>query len=71
MQVIGVAEPETAAIDPDAEARRIEHENEELIGQRLMNAGRSLALVGVWGVSGFCQRILVRLIAAKRIRKQC
>jgi hypothetical protein len=61
MQVIGVAEPETGAVDLQAELRLRQHENEDRIGRRLLTIGRAFEMGGVWGVNGLRQRILVSL----------
>ncbi len=59
MLVIGVAEPDSGATDLQAERRLKRQRNEEIIGERLLTAGRFLEIGGVWGVNGLRQRILV------------
>lgn len=60
MQVIGVAEPDNEVPDPQIEVRFRQQEDEDRIGQRLLNVGRILEIGGVWGVNGIRQRILVK-----------
>ena len=61
MQVIGVAEPENNTASKEAEREMAEqyeiYENET--GRYALEAGRMLSLIGVWGVHGTRQRLLV------------
>ncbi|KAB5575835.1 hypothetical protein GE09DRAFT_1053330 [Coniochaeta sp. 2T2.1] len=58
MQVIGVAEPEDVASEPQKRvARHLEWEN--AMGLRLLAAGRFVYATGAWGVNGMRQRILL------------
>lgn len=61
MLVIGVAEPENPAPVPDGQAQQQEHDNyEDSAGLALISmAGRCIETVGVFGIHGFRQRILI------------
>jgi len=59
MQVIGVAEPDSTAQDPQAAGRERQEQNEEIIGRRLLLVGRIIELGGVWGVDALRTRLLV------------
>ena len=59
MQVIGVAEPEGGVSEAQAEAIRRNTTYEERTGRTLLRVGRIVETVGVWGVNGMRQRILV------------
>lgn len=60
MLVIGVAEPENPNTGPEAESQRQHDAFEETIGRRLdSNARRCLEMVGLFGIHGLRQRILV------------
>ena len=61
MQVIGVAEPDHPVVDPQVEKQRQQNEDEDQIGRRLTTLGRTLGVVGVWGVNGIRLRNLVSL----------
>lgn len=68
MLVIGVAEPENPYSGPEAESQRRHDAREESIGLRLASsAKRCVEAVGIFGVNGLRQRILVRLTTYKRI----
>lgn len=60
MLVVGVAEPENPQVPPEAEANKAHHDYEESIGARLVwGTKRCLEAVGVFGVTGARERILV------------
>ena len=61
MLVIGVAEPDSAINEPQAlyEAAVKHQYYEDGIGRKLFLTGEVLATVGVWGVNGLRQRILL------------
>lgn len=62
MLVIGVAEPENLNAGPEAESQRRHESYEEAIGLALGSVSkRCVEAVGIFGVHGFRQRILVRL----------
>ena len=61
MLVIGVAEPEHPASRPEFKSQQRHYEYEEDAGQRLnVAANRCLDAVGLFGIHGLRQRILVR-----------
>jgi hypothetical protein len=61
MLVVGVAEPENSHTDPETEAKRQHILCEDAIGSQIIWATkRCIEAVGVFGVTGFRQRILVR-----------
>lgn len=63
MHVIGVAEPENASAGPEAESQRKHFIYEEETGQQLSDvAHRCVDSVGIFGIHGLRQRILVRLV---------
>ncbi|KAK3327631.1 hypothetical protein B0T19DRAFT_168869 [Cercophora scortea] len=61
MLVIGVAEPENSAAEAQrqAEAARQYNLDQDLIGRRLLFLGGVLETVGIWGVNGMRNRILL------------
>lgn len=60
MLVIGVAEPENSTLVPEAESQRRHQAYEETIGLRLGSISkRCVEAVGIFGVHGLRQRILV------------
>jgi hypothetical protein len=60
MLVIGVAEPENPNSGPEAESQRQHDAYEESIGRRLdSHAKRCIEMVGLFGIHGLRQRILV------------
>jgi hypothetical protein len=62
MLVVGVAEPENPGSGPEAESRQRHSDYENTIGLRLIwVAKRCVEAVGVFGVTGLRQRILVSL----------
>lgn len=64
MLVIGVAEPDSSGItEAQAKLNREYHEYEADTGRTLLNVGRSLGILGIWGVHGTRQRVLVRPIS--------
>lgn len=64
MQTIGVAEPEPPKINEEEVALVREHQMYETdTGKTLLNIGRSLGILGIWGVHGTRQRVLVRRLA--------
>lgn len=64
MEVIGVAEPDPQRINPEELALADEHQMYETdTGKTLLNVGRSLGILGIWGVHGTRQRVLVRVLA--------
>lgn len=64
MQTIGVAEPEPPKINEEEIALAQEHQMYETdTGKTLLNVGRSLGILGIWGVHGTRQRVLVRRLA--------
>lgn len=61
MLVIGVAEPENPHASPEADMRRRHLANEDKVGNGLeVVAALCVQAVGVFGVDGARQRILVR-----------
>lgn len=61
MLVIGVAEPENdSATHAQITMARDHQLYETETGKTLLNFGRSLGILGIWGVHGVRQRILVR-----------
>ena len=68
MLVIGVAEPEHPVISDDQLALVQEHHMYETdTGRTLLNVGRSLGILGIWGVHGTRQRVLVSLSSQQAI----
>ncbi|KAK7747200.1 hypothetical protein SLS62_009142 [Diatrype stigma] len=64
MEVIGVAEPDPQRVNPEELALADEHQMYETdTGKTLLNVGRSLGILGIWGVHGTRQRVLVRVLA--------
>lgn len=62
MLVIGVAEPENPNKSPEAESQRRHDAHEEEIGRQLdSHARRAMEMVGLFGIHGLRQRILVKL----------
>jgi hypothetical protein len=60
MAVIGVAEPEALALDEAQATLKEEHRLYEAdTGKTLLNVGRTLGILGIWGVHGARQRILL------------
>ncbi|KAI1870625.1 uncharacterized protein JN550_005168 [Neoarthrinium moseri] len=60
MLVIGVAEPEHSAGDSPEVAMAKEHQAyESETGRTLLSIGRSLGILGIWGVHGVRQRIML------------
>lgn len=60
MLVVGVAEPENPQPEPEAETKRLHNVYEEGIGSRLIwTTKRCIEAVGIFGVTGFRQRVLV------------
>ena len=60
MLVIGVAEPENPTISNEQDALSREHNMYESdTGKTLLNVGRCLGILGIWGVHGTRQRVLV------------
>lgn len=60
MLVIGVAEPENPNKSPEAESQRRHDAHEEEVGRRLdSHARRAMEMVGLFGIHGIRQRILV------------
>lgn len=60
MLVIGVAEPEHPASRPEFKSQQRHYEYEEEAGQRLnIAANRCIDVVGLFGIHGLRQRILV------------
>lgn len=60
MLVVGVAEPENPQSEPEAELKRQHFAYEEDIGTRVIWATkRCIDAVGIFGATGFRQRILV------------
>ncbi|KAJ2974987.1 hypothetical protein NQ176_g5768 [Zarea fungicola] len=60
MLVIGVAEPENPNKSPEAESQRRHDAHEEEIGRRLdSHAKRCIEIVGLFGIHGMRQRILI------------
>lgn len=63
MLVIGVAEPENPNKSPEAESQRKHDAYEEEIGRQLdSHAKRCIEMVGLFGIHGLRQRILVRTV---------
>ncbi|RYP25916.1 hypothetical protein DL768_011680 [Monosporascus sp. mg162] len=59
MLVIGVAEPDNAGISEErARLAVARHMYEADTGRSLLNVGRSLGILGIWGVHGMRQRVL-------------
>ncbi|OAA75533.1 hypothetical protein LEL_07521 [Akanthomyces lecanii RCEF 1005] len=60
MLVIGVAEPENPNKSPEAESQRRHDAHEEEIGRQLdSHARRAMEMVGLFGIHGLRQRILI------------
>ena len=62
MLVIGVAEQENPNLDPEAESQRRHEAHERTIGSTLISSfSNCVETVGIFGLHGARQRILVRL----------
>lgn len=59
MLVIGVAEPESSGESLDIVMARQHQAWESETGTRWLEAGRGLGILGMWGVHGVRQRIMV------------
>lgn len=60
MLVIGVAEPENSGEESPEIVMAKEHQAyESETGRTLLSVGRSLGILGIWGVHGVRQRIMV------------
>ena len=62
MVVIGVAEPDVPKSEPNGESARRHDAYEERMGRRIDSIARHcVELVGIFGITGLRQRILVRI----------
>lgn len=69
MLVIGVAEPENPFAGPEADSQRRHESYEESTGLRLGDSARqSVEAVGIFGIHGLRQRILVCLLLYARAK---
>lgn len=69
--MIGVAEPENPNKSPEAESQRRHDAHEEEIGRQLdSHARRAMEMVGLFGIHGLRQRILVRLRLRFRVSRK-
>lgn len=67
MQVIGVAEPENSGESSEVAMAREHQAYESETGRTLLSIGRSLGILGIWGVHGVRQRIMVCSILPSRL----
>ncbi|KAH8891295.1 hypothetical protein GQ53DRAFT_746789 [Thozetella sp. PMI_491] len=59
MLVIGVAEAENDTLDAQADLARRHDQYEQEVGETMFYVGRVVEAVGIWGVNGMRQRILL------------
>lgn len=72
MLVVGVAEPENPQTDPEAQSKRNHISCEEGIGSQIVWATkRCIEAVGVFGVTGFRQRVLVSITGRRVTAQSC